>query len=72
MTIERHYEENITNGKLYKSIKVGLTIKSDKEVTDLQKLDEQSEKLLTIARTRVQSDLAKIRENLMQQEEGWS
>ena len=61
MLIERSYEENIIVGD-FKSVKVGLTLKSDKDLKTTEELIQASNKLLDLAKTIVRKDLSKIAE----------
>jgi len=71
MQIERYYEENMTNAKLFKSIKLGLTVKSDKEVTTAEEFEAHSSKLLKLAKRTVRTDLENLKQELTEEQEGW-
>ena len=62
MQVERHYEENISNGKSFKSIKVGLTIKSDKVANTPEEFKKQSGSLLKLAQSTVRAELTRIKD----------
>lgn len=61
MQIEKSYEENIQISPFIFG-KVGITIKSDKNLTTAEELKTHSEKLSIIAKTLVREELIKIKE----------
>jgi len=60
MHISKHYEQNIIVGS-FESIKVGLTIHSDKEIKTVEELTDQSTKLGLMAKQLVQEELARLK-----------
>jgi hypothetical protein len=60
MTIEKSYEENAIVGN-YTSIKIGLKIKSDKDIKSPAELEEFSKKLLLLAKGIVKKELQEIK-----------
>ena len=60
MKIEKSYEENVITGP-FQSVKIGLTIKTDKEVQPAD-LEEFSGKLLMAAKTIVRKELQQVKQ----------
>jgi hypothetical protein len=65
MKISKHYEENILVGP-YQSIKVGLTIHSDKELGNFEEIKKYNQILLELVKKLVKQDLDSIREERKQ------
>ena len=61
ITIEQHYEENMQVAR-FQFVKVGLTLRSDKPLKDPQQVEEHSDSLLEMAKSRVQAQLKLIKE----------
>lgn len=59
MQITKSYEENKNLGN-YESVKIGLTIHTDKEVKSPEELEQLSGKLLTLAKQIVRKELEGI------------
>ena len=59
--ISKSYEENVIVGN-YVSVKIGLTIHSDKELKSVEEVKEQSKELGLMAKSYVQDELKKIKE----------
>ena len=60
MQIEKSYEENVLVGD-FQSVKIGLTIKTDKEIKTPLELEEISGKLLLLAKQIVRKELAQVK-----------
>jgi hypothetical protein len=61
MRIEKSYSRNINLGN-YETLRLGITIKSDKEIKDVNELKEHSEKLTKLAEQCITEELRKIKE----------
>jgi len=66
MIIEKHYEENIIVGN-YQSVKVGITLKSDKVLNSLEEIASHSKNLNILAKDIVRRELKQIKEERQQQ-----
>jgi len=61
MKIEKSYSRNINLGN-YETLRLGLTIKSDKDIVDIDELRKHSAKLTKLAKQLVNEELEKIKE----------
>lgn len=61
LTIEQHYEENVKVGD-FLFAKVGLTIRSDKPLSNPDELESHSAKILALAKGIVKTQLEEIKE----------
>ncbi len=67
MKISKHYEENALvgdpNSKFWHTVKVGITLNSDKELKNTEEIKDYSDKLGMLAKKLVQDELGKIKES---------
>lgn len=67
MKISKSYEENAvvgdTNTRDWHTVKVGITLNSDKELKSTDEIKEYSDKLGMLAKKLVQDELNKIKES---------
>jgi len=68
MQVEKSYEENILVGP-YESVKIGLIVKSDKEIHSQEELEQHCEKLLQLIQNIVRKELIKIKEERLKEKE---
>lgn len=56
MKLSKYYEENVNLGN-YQSVRIGLTITSDEEVTKPEEVKALSAEMLNLAKTLVREEL---------------
>jgi hypothetical protein len=59
--IEKHYEEN-TQVAPFQFVKIGLTVKSDKELKTPEEIQTHSNNLMNLAKTLVRQELQQIKD----------
>ena len=61
MKISKYYEENVLVGD-WQSVKIGLTVSSDKDIKSVEELEIVSEKLGELTKKIVRKELLKVKE----------